>query len=169
MEIRRMWETVKRTGRKGDKRLKALIYAEGADIISELITLCGNKNSSTNPTSIYRLCYCVPLDDEQHAMDVTKMLAVPDWKYRTNEVLGLVEENKSSDGVTKDGKPIHNLLCCNIGRIQELSNSIKRGKCRLVIHDWQKEMLENLYETELDAMVLSPLHFRGLLIAVTKR
>ena len=131
--------------------------------------MSGKEESRMDPTAIYRLCYVIPTEDESHAMDVAKMLTIPDWRNKINKILGLSSSpGNDEDGRTESGKPIYNLLCCNLGRIKEIESRIRRKRCRLIVHDWQKEVLESVYDTGLDAMVLSPSHFRGLLLAAER-
>lgn len=167
IDIRRMYEDALDIERSRDRRLKAIIFAESQKVAGELLKMSGKEDSRMDPTAIYRLCYVVPAEDESHAMDVAKMLTIPGWRNKANIVLGLSSPSGSdADGFTDAKKPIYNLLCCNLGRINEIESRIRRRKCRLIVHDWQKEILENVYDTELDAMVLSPSHFRGLVLAV---
>ncbi len=169
IDIRRMYEDALDIERSRDRRLKAVIFAETGKVAEDLLKMSGKEESRMDPTAIYRLCYVIPTEDESHAMDVAKMLTIPDWRNKINKILGLSSSpGNDEDGRTESGKPIYNLLCCNLGRIKEIESRIRRKRCRLIVHDWQKEVLESVYDTGLDAMVLSPSHFRGLLLAAER-
>ena len=119
-----------------------------------------------DPTDIFRLCYMAPMENEEHAADIAKMLTLGSWKSKINHILSLgTPENGECDGYDPSGKRIHNLLCCNMSRIKELEHEIRQQRCKVVVHDWQRRIMEDVYETELDAIELSPSHFRGLLLA----
>lgn len=167
LDIRKIREDALDIERSKERRLRAMIFAETEKIAAEILGLCGKEDCQMDPTSVFRLCYMAPLEDEAHAMDITKMLMAPNWKAKANKALALTSPlSADEDGTGKDGKKIYNLLCCNLGRIKELESRIRNNKCRVVVHDWQKSMLEEAYGCEIDAIVLSPTHFRGLLIAV---
>ena len=191
LDIKRLREDSLGLPRSRDRRLRALLLAEKKDIVRLLLERSGKEDAKMDPTSIFKLCYAVPVEEadkkkgeedpdakprmslpmKEHALDVAKMLALPDWKKKTNEILKLtpLTGDDGADAVAKDGKPVYNLLCCNLGRIKELERQIQKGRCRVIVHDWQKDSLEKAYGTELDATVLTAAHFRGLLIEAQKK
>jgi hypothetical protein len=59
---------------------------------------------------VFRLSYLVPSADPSFASDVTEMLTIPDWRRKTNEILGITGASKKRDGQTDDGRSIYNLL-----------------------------------------------------------
>lgn len=166
--IVRLYEEAKDIERRMDGRQRAILYTETSDIAGELIEMTGFAGKKMDPLSIFRLTYLVPLEDKELAMDITKMLTVPDWRRKTNNILGLSPTGKH-DGETAEGKKIHNLLCCNLAKLHEVEGEIKRGRCKVIVHEWQKEVLERLYATEIDAIVLSAKHFKGLLLTISEQ
>ena len=164
-EITRLYEDAKGLKRGGDGRRRAIVYADTSEIAAALISTTGKGSQKMDPTTIYKLTYLVPRDDRDFSMDVTRMLTIPDWRIKTDRILGLSPSGKH-DGKTEDDRNIYNLLCCNLAKLHEVSGEIRRNKCKLVLHDWQKPILEELYETEIDAISLSPKHFKGLLMTI---
>lgn len=164
-EILRLYEETKDIERRSDGRFRSIIYTDTNEIAGTLIDRKNKDKDKMNPVSIFRLTYLVPTEDMELAMDVTRMLTIPNWRLRSDKILGLSPSGKH-DGVTNEGKKIYNLLCCNLAKTREIAGEIRKGSCKLVLHDWQKPLLEELYATEIDAMVLSPKHFKGLLFAV---
>lgn len=166
-EITRLYEDAKQVGRRGDGRYRAIIYTDTVSVASDLIETTGSGKQKMDPISIYRLTYLVPMEDRSHAMDITKMLTIPDWRTKSDSVLGLKPGGKH-DGKTDDDRNIYNLLCCNLAKLHEVSGEIRRGKCKLVIHDWQRPVLEKLFEAEVDAIALTTKQFKGLLAEVSE-
>lgn len=167
-EINRLYQDARGEARQRDGRFRAIVYTDTDRIAYELMKLSASGTHKMDPTSIYKLTYLVPVENRDFAMDVTKMLTIPDWRRKADAVLGL-EPSGKKDGETEDGRKIYNLLCCNMAKQKEVSGEISRGKCELVIHDWQKPLLEELYGTEIEATVLTPRHFKGLLAAVEEK
>ena len=167
-EIIRLYERAKSVGKNTDRRFRAIIYTDTFTISKELIAGTLDKNKKIDPTAIFRLTYIVPMEDKEHAACVTSMLTVPDWRRKSDEILGLSPTGRY-DGKTEDGKPIYNLLCCNLARLCEISTDIKRERCKLILHDWQKKILEEIYEIEIDSTTLTSRHFRGLYLMVQKK
>lgn len=161
----RMFEDARNIDRRKDGRFRAILFTDTEKIASEIMRMTLKGNHRMDPTNIFRLSYLVPFSNPDHAMDITRMLAIPDWRKKTDHILGYAPD-KRYDGWTDDEKPVHNLLCCNIARIKEAERAIRLGKCRVIIHDWQKPMIENLFETEVEALQLTDKHFKGLLLAV---
>ncbi len=164
----RMYEGAKGIERRSDGRFRAILYTDTADVAAELIRISGKTGHKMNPTGIFRLSYLVPLEDREYAMDTTKMLTLPDWRRKTDRILGFTPTDKY-DGMTRDGRRVHNLLCCNLTRINDIEPEVRRHSCRLIINDWQKPLLEEYYGTDIDAIVLGEKHFRGLLSAVMEK
>ena len=168
-DITRLYEKALSLKRNADGRFRAILYTETTDVAEELMRMTIAGNYKTDPTKIFRLSYIAPLEDPELAVNITKLLTIPDWRARSNKVLGITKSGPGpSDGETKDGKRIYNLLCCNVARVNEIEREVRRKQCRLIIHSWQKPVLERLYETELDATILEPKHFTGLLLAVNR-
>ena len=167
-EITRLYEDAADKKGQRSRRLRALIIADNKKTAADILALTGDRDSNMNPLTIFRLCYMVPNEDEKHTMDIAEMLTIKDWKEKTNRILGLDGGDGQADGITEDGRSVYNLLCCNLGRMRELEPKIKRGSCRLVVHDWQKEIMEEVYGELPETMVLSPFHFKGLLVAARR-
>lgn len=165
IDISRMYEDVKGLDRRKDGRFRAIFYVTTKEAAAEMLKLSCAGSHKMNPLRIFRLCYIVPFDDKSLTADVTKMLAIPEWRRKADKLLGMSPEDRY-DGLTEDGRRIHNLLCCNISKILDIETEVKNHKCRIVIHDWQKPVLEEFYGTEIDAVILGKKHFRGLLLAV---
>lgn len=164
-DISRMYEDAKGLDRSHDGRFRAIFYATTVEAAAELLRLSRVGSHKMNPVRIFRLCYLVPFGDRFFSSDVTKMLAFPEWRRKTDMALGLMPGDKY-DGLTEDGRKIYNLLCCNISRILDIEPEVRKQKCRLIIHDWQKPVLEEFYDTEIDAVILEKKHFRGLLLEI---
>lgn len=158
-QIKRLCEEYGVRDEDGDTRLKAILYPAKTAVAVE-IQAKQSVQSVLNPTATYKMCYLVPKD--QNAEDITRMLLIKDWFFKSNAVLGL-SEDEESDGKSPDGRPIHNLLCCNMGKIEELRYQIENREAVFVVHEWQKELIEKVYGTEIDAIVLNDTKFRGLL------
>lgn len=165
VEITRLYDSVKEARRRSDGRYRAIIYADTDKIAAELLEVSGKDSRKMDPTAIYRLTYLVPTEDRSLSMDITRMLAIPDWRKRSDAVLGFTPSGKQ-DGKTEDGRNVYNLLCCNMAKIGEIKAEISRGKSKLIVHDWQKPVIEEMCGTEIDGIVLSARHFKGLLAAV---
>lgn len=165
--VARLYEDSLDLERRSDGRNRAIFFTEDKEIAGEMIEQSGYAGRKMDPLGIFRLTYLVPLEDKDFAMDVAKMLTIPDWRVKTDKILGLAPSGKH-DGIAEDGKKIYNLLCCNLAKLHEVEGEIKRGVCRVVIHDWQKEVFDKLYATEIDAIVLEPKHFKGLLLSISE-
>lgn len=157
-QVKRLCEEYGVRSEDGDSRLRAIFYPAKTSVAAE-IQAKQRVQSVLNPTATYKMCYLAPKD--QNAEDITEMLSVKDWFFKSNAVLGLSEDGRS-DGKSPDGRPIHNLLCCNMGKIEELRYQIENNEAVFVVHDWQKDLIEKVYESEIDAIVLNDTRFRGL-------
>lgn len=157
-QVKRLSEEYGIRAEDGDSRLRAIMYPAKTSIATE-IQAKQSVQSVLNPTATYKMCYLAPKD--QNAEDITKMLMIKDWFFKSNSVLGL-SDSGSGDGKSPDGRPIHNLLCCNMGKIEELRYQIENRTAVFVVHDWQKDLIEKVYESEIDAIVLNEVKFRGL-------
>lgn len=159
MQVKRMCEEMLGRPEDKDSRLRAIFYPARTKAAAEIQERQKMQNF-LNPTQTFKMCYVVPRD--QNAHDVTKMLTLSDWFSKTNRVLGL-SGNGEHDGRTSDGKPVHNLLCNNIGKIEELRYQIENHKAVFLVHDWQKEIIEEAYRTKIDAITITETQFKGLL------
>lgn len=159
LQVKRMCEELLGRPEDKDTRLRAVFYPARTKVAAEMQARQKQQNF-LNPTQTYKMCYVVPRD--QNAYDVTKMLTLNDWFSKTNRVLGL-SGNDEHDGITAGGKPIHNLLCNNIGKIEELRYQIENHKAAFLVHDWQKDIIEEAYMTKIDAITITETQFKGLL------
>ena len=148
-----------------DTRQKAILYPSRTSVAVE-IQAKQHIQSILNPTSTYKMCYLAPRD--QNPGDITRMLIVNDWFFKANAVLGLSGDS-GHDGKAPDGRPIHNLLCCNMGKIEELRYQIENNTAVFVVHDWQKDLIETAYEAEIDAIIMNETQFRGLVKFVEEK
>jgi len=163
MQIRRLCEEWHVRQEDGDQRMRAILYPHRTKIAVKLQE-SQKKQSFLNPTSTYKMCYVVPKD--QNALDVTKMLTFEDWFSKIFSIIreGMgIKVHDYYDGITRDGKPIYNLLCNNIGKIEELRYQIENKKAVFLVHDWQKDVIEEAYNTKLDAITINETQFKGLL------
>lgn len=159
LQVKRMCEELLGRPEDRDTRLKAVFYPARTKAAVEIQERQKMQNF-LNPTQTFKMCYVVPRDKNAH--DVTKMLTFSDWFAKTNRILGL-SGNEDQDGITADGKPVHNLLCNNIGKIEELRYQIENRKAVFLVHDWQKPVIEEAYKTGIDAITISEKQFKGLL------
>lgn len=158
-QTKRLCEEYRVRAEDGDSRQRAILYPNKTSVAIEIQGKQSSQNM-LNPTATYKMCYLVPRD--QNAEDITRMLMIRDWFFKSNKVLKLTEDD-ASDGKAPDGRPIHNLLCCNMGKTEELRYQIENKTAVFVVHDWQKELIEAVYETEIDAITVNEAQFKGLL------
>lgn len=167
-DIIRTYEDALDIDRRKDGRFRAILYTSTTKVAAELLQIAEKPGHKMNPLGIFKLSYISPLEDKEHAADITRMLTIPDWRRKADRILGCEPDSKY-DGETPDGKHIHNLLCCNISKVLDVRPDVKKGRCRLIIHDWQKPILEDIYGTDIDAIILEAKHFRGLLLTMMSK
>ena len=141
-QVKRLSEEYGARAEDGDSRLRAIMYPAKTSIALKI-----QEKQAVQSV---------------HAGDITSMLMIKDWFFKANSVLGLSEDGQG-DGKAPDGRPMHNLLCCNMGKIEDLRYQIQNNTAVFVVHDWQKELIETVYEAKIDAIVLDEVKFRGLL------
>lgn len=144
-----------------DMRYKALFLADKMSVLCDIMNATGRNNTHSDITRTFQFCYAVPMSEEKHYTDIARMLSIPDWKRKSNKILGMSETNHA-DGVTEDGRPIYNLLCGNLSKQHQIRYELEKGTCAVIVHDWQKEAIEKAWNITIDGMVLTEKHFKGL-------
>ncbi len=53
-----------------------------------------------------------------------------------------------ADGFTKDGRPVYNLLCCEITKLNEAIPYINAVPSVIIANDWMKAIISSVIDTE---------------------
>ena len=124
-----------------------------------------------DPLLVYNIAYVIPLSE--NAKDITEMLLIDGWRHKLESVIPVAEraENGELEFGWNDKEhtvPIYNLLCCSIGFMRQIIPRIRSsaGKSCVVIHDWQKGIVEELYGNKAIPVEVDEDTFKNLLQAV---
>lgn len=156
--IKNLCEELQGRTKSSDRRLRGIFYLSKPSLYPEMLRREA-ADYNLSPTKTFKFTYAVPI--KENAEDVTRLLTIKDWHDKTNLLLGL-SKDETADGKADDGRSVYNLLCGNVGRTEEIRTRIERDEAYLIVHDWQKDAIEEAYEREITALVLDDTQFKAI-------
>lgn len=121
----------------------AAIFYTVKDSVLESFIFPEKREFRITPNTIYNVAYMIPLNKEPGP--VTSLLLKDDWRNKVNELLIESPNGRQGDGLSADGRPVYNLLGCNIGLMRKTAHEIKAVNGIAIVHDWQVNIAKRMY------------------------
>ena len=121
-----------------------------------------------DPLDVYNIAYAVPLSE--NAEDITRMLLIDGWRNKVCDAIPVkvrASNNELEFGWMDEQRTeaVYNLLCCNVGYMRQIAPRINSSnvKSKVIIHDWQEELVRMLYGENVITIDVDAKMFKALL------
>ena len=143
-------------------RGSAILYVPAPSVVMDLYHIPKKAKRKITPNEVYDKANIIPIS-ENH-INLRNLLLIENWKEKCKSIL--LEENASKEGMDYDGmldgQEVHILLDNDMCKIRSLSRKLKDRPCILVIHPWQRELIEDQFGKNTEVVEIENTDFNDL-------